>query len=153
MALQARLLNRQDLLGSQTIPAATQQSLGASQQGLFVHLPPNSLDYRDHYGLQQVRTTDLMMHSLCRVLWLLVPGTYRTVDLCPNGYTTGTSTYSQWYFFGSKNLDFLGKRWNDQQDQLKNWKILELQKFEHLWMLSKNSESLRNLRAWVALHP
>ena len=55
MALQARSQNRQVLLGSQPNPAATRQSLGTSQRGFFVHLPPNSLDYRDRYGLQQVR--------------------------------------------------------------------------------------------------
>ena len=55
MALQARSQNRRVLLGSQPIPAATRQSLGTSQRGFFVHLPPNSLDYRDRYGLQQVR--------------------------------------------------------------------------------------------------
>ena len=55
MALQARSQNRQVLLGSQPIPAATRQSLGTSQRGFFIHLPPNSLDYRDRYGLQQVR--------------------------------------------------------------------------------------------------
>ena len=41
--------------GCQPIPAATRQSLGTSQRGFFIHLPPNSLDYRDRYGLQQVR--------------------------------------------------------------------------------------------------
>ena len=55
MALQARSQNRQVLLGIQPIPAATRQSLGTSQRGFFIHLPPNSLDYRDRYGLQQVR--------------------------------------------------------------------------------------------------
>ena len=55
MALQARSQNRRVLLGSQPIPAATRQSLGTSQRGFFIHLPPNSLDYRDRYGLQQVR--------------------------------------------------------------------------------------------------
>ena len=55
MALQARSQNRQVLLGSQPIPAATRQSLGTSQRGFFIHLPPNSLDYRDRYGLQQMR--------------------------------------------------------------------------------------------------
>ena len=55
MALQARSQNRQVLLGSQPIPATTRQSLGTSQRGFFIHLPPNSLDYRDRYGLQQVR--------------------------------------------------------------------------------------------------
>ena len=55
MALQARSQNRRVLLGSQPIPAATRQSLGTSQRGFFIHLPPNSLDYRDRYGLQQMR--------------------------------------------------------------------------------------------------
>ena len=55
MALQAGSQNRQVLLGSQPIPAATRQSLGTSQRGFFIHLPPNSLDYRDRYGLQQMR--------------------------------------------------------------------------------------------------
>ena len=54
MALQARSQNRQVLLGSQPIPAATRQSLGTSQRGFFIHLPPK-LDYRDRYRLQQVR--------------------------------------------------------------------------------------------------
>ena len=55
MALQARSQNRRVLLGSQPIPAATRQSLGTSQRGFFVHLPPNSLNDRDHYVLQWMR--------------------------------------------------------------------------------------------------
>ena len=54
MALQARSQNRRVLL----VVNRSQPPHGshwAPPTRIFVHLPPNSLDYRDRYGLQQMR--------------------------------------------------------------------------------------------------